>query len=529
MNEQPLNLRASLREIWRRRLLVLVVAVLCGLGGVAYGLHKPITQTAVALVLVPPSATSGSGNSGSTGTAGNSIRTQAVIARSTPVLATAGAKVSPPLGPLQVERLVSVSPLSGQILQIQAQASSRYAVELANAVATSYVDYVGKSEEDSAKAAIAALQHESTQLTQQIKNLQSQIDAVTARVASDAAGSNQSQLDTNLLGSLRSEQTRVSLQLNDVTNQITNAQIGKGSTSNTTSIFQLATAQPASRYTFPIEAGAIAFILGALGGAVFVLIRLQRRHRVRFRDEMARTAGASVIASLDAPSCTTVSAWRDLLAGQPRATTEWSLRHVLGSLLNSGRTPCAVRVISFSGDPPALATGPRLALHAAASGIRTALVPEVPSESKDRSLAALWAAFTSGEPVTRGLPLTLALNDVEQDSPELIVSIAVIQSNTTALTPSNAVNLLSITPNAVSAEELAQFALQSSDRGLTLEGVVVVNPDPSDSTTGTAKTDPVRLLPSRPDTNAAEHELLHLGGLAQRASGSADRLPRREL
>ena len=228
MNEQPLNLRASLQEIWRRRLLIIVVAALCGIGGLAYGLLRPANETAVALVLLPPSTASSSGNSGNSGNsgaAGNGINTNAVIARSTPVLAAAGAKVSPPLGALGVKKLVTVTPLSGQILQIQAQApASRYAVQLANAVAASYVAYIGQLEASSAGAAVTALQHESSLLTKQINDLQTQIDTVTARIASEGAGSSAGQQDTDLLGSLRSEQNQVSLQLNSVTSQITNAQ-----------------------------------------------------------------------------------------------------------------------------------------------------------------------------------------------------------------------------------------------------------------------------------------------------------------
>ena len=53
MNEQPLNIRTSMREIWRRRVRVLIVAVLCGLAGVAYGFLTPTKATAVALVLLP--------------------------------------------------------------------------------------------------------------------------------------------------------------------------------------------------------------------------------------------------------------------------------------------------------------------------------------------------------------------------------------------------------------------------------------------------------------------------------------------
>ena len=258
--------------------------------------------------------------------------------------------------------------------------------------------------------------------------------------------------------------------------------------------------------------------------AAFVLVRLQRGHRLRLRDEIARTAGAPVIASLDAPSCTTPSAWRDLLEGRPRATTEWALRHVLHSLPNGSRPRPAVRVISFAGDSPALTTGPRLALHAAASGMPTVLIPEAPRESEDRSLRPLRAAFTGAEPVNRGLPFTLGLNDAGQDPPELLVSLVVFDGNSTALTPSDAVNLLSISPNFVTDDELAQLALQAADSGSVLEGVVVVNPDPTDNTTGLMKDDAVRLLPSRVGVDASDDQLVHLRARTSEASGSPDRI-----
>ena len=56
--------------------------------------------------------------------------------------------------------------------------------------------------------------------------------------------------------------------------------------------------------------------------------------------------------------------------------------------------------------------------------------------------------------------------------------------NSTVLIPSDALNLLSISANVVTDEELAQLALQAADSGSVLEGIVVVNPDPSDNTTG---------------------------------------------
>ena len=385
-------------------------------------------------------------------------------------------------------------------------------------LAASYVADVLKMEADSTGTAVAGMQQEATQLTQQIKNLQYEIGTLTARVTAEGAGSSQGQQDTDQLTSLRAEQNQASLQLNSVTNQITSAKLTDGSTGNGTRILQMATLQSTSRYLLPIEAGIIAFALGMLGGAAFVLLRLQREHehRLRLRDEIARTAGAPVIGSLEAPSCTSVAAWRDLLAGPSRATTEWSLRHVLHSLPNS--RPRVVRVISFAGDSAALTTGPRLAQHASASGMRTVLLPEAGPESEDRSLKSLRAAFISGEPVNQGLPLSLGPNDTGQDSPEFIVSIVVFNGNSSILVPSDAVNLVSISADVVTDEELARLALQANDSGLVLDGVVVVNPDPSDNTTGRLRNDTVRRLPSRVSADNSDHELVHLGGLTSEAS-----------
>lgn len=302
MNEQPLRLHASLREIWRRRQLVIAAAVLCGLGGVIFGFLRPADPTAVALVLLPPNAASTSG------APANDTHTDAVIAGSTPVLAAAGAKVSPPLGATALRSLLTVKALSGQVLQIQARASqSSYAEQLANAVAASYVNYVAQLQTSSAGPGVAALQEESSLLTLHIKDLQTQINTVSARITSEGAGSSAGLQDANLLGSLQSEQNQISTQLNGVTSQIVAAQLASGSGENTTRILQAAAVQPVSKFGLPVTAGLVGFAVGLLGSAVFVLVRLQRDRRLRFRDEIAHAAGVPVIASLEAPSCTTPS------------------------------------------------------------------------------------------------------------------------------------------------------------------------------------------------------------------------------
>ena len=522
MNEQPLSLPASLREIWRRRVLVIAVAALCGLAGVAYGLLKPQDSTAVALILLPPSAASASG------APANDTHTDAVIARSTPVLAAAGTKVSPPVGVTKLRTLVTVGALSGQILQVQARApQSGYAQQLANAVASSYVTYAGQLAATSAGPQVTALQQLSAQLTKQVDDLQTQIGTVAARIVAEPAGSSAGLQDANLLSSLQNEQSQLSQELNSVTSQIAGAQAAGSSAASTIRILQTAAAVPADTYGLTVRSGIIGFAIGLLGGAVFVLVRVQRDRRLRLRDEIARAAGAPVIASIEAPGCTTPTAWRELLQSRPRATDEWALRNILHTLLRDGDQRRAVRVISFAGDSPGLSTGPRLALHAAASGSSTALVPEDPRRLDDRSLVTLRAAFTGAEPVGQGLPFTIGPNVKGPGSPKLVVSMVVFHGESTTLAASNTMNLLSISPDSVTADQLAQLALVAADGGSGLDGVVVVNPDPSDNTRGIIATDPLRLLPSEAPRDGAVSELVRLEALTT-ANGSPERIPSRE-
>jgi len=487
MNEEPLNIRTSMREIWRRRVRVLVVAVVCGLAGVVYGFLAPTKSTAVALVLLPHSANSSS--------VGSSVATGEAIAKSTPVLAAAGGKLSPPLGALEVKKLVSVSEPSGQILQIEAQGTtSSAAVSLANGVAASFIHYVTQLDAGYSGPALAALRHQSSQLTQQINNLQTQIDTVSTRLNAEGAASSAGQQDSTLLGQLQDEQNQVSQQLNAVASSLASTQAGADSAAGGTLVLQKATVQPTSRYGLPIEAGIIGLLIGLLGGAISVLIRAQRGSRLRFRDEIARVAGAPVLASLEAPGCTTASEWRALLKGAPRAGDEWALRHLRYAVQNGAGPRSAVRVISFAGDSAALTTGPRLALQAAANGIRTSLAPEDRPERDHGSLAPLLAAFTGGEAVGPGLPLTVSGSSEGAAPVQLLVSVVVLGRAPSSLAPSDAVNVLSVSPNFLTADELSRLVLAATTHGSTLKGVVVVNPDPADTTSGRWNDEVVRPL-----------------------------------
>lgn len=96
------------------------------------------------------------------------------------------------------------------------------------------------------------------------------------------------------------------------------------------------------------------------------------------------------------------------------------------------------------------------------------------------------------------------------------------------LTASDAMNLLAISPNFVTAEELAQLALAAANSGFVLDGVVVVNPDPTDNTTGSMRGDSVRMLPSPVRADARDDEAIPFGARASYAGGSPGRLTRQQ-
>ncbi len=374
------------------------------------------------------------------------------------------------------------------------------------------------------EAGVTALQQESAQLSQQIQGLQTQINTMSSSIASEGASSSAGERDSTLLNSLRNEQNEAGLKLNSVNSQIVTAELSNGSANSDIHILQKAAVLPELKYRSAIEAGIIGFGVGIVGSIAFVLLRRQRDRRLRLRDEIARAAGAPVIASLEAPSCTTASAWRRLLKSQPRATAEWALRRVLDTPFDSGdRQRSHIRVISLPGDFPALTTGPRLALHAAASGTPTALLPE-----DHRSLVPLREAFSGSMPVGGGLPFTIGLNDIGSDWPRLLVSIAVFEGNLATLTPHETINLLSISPGTATEDELVRLALEATDCGFPLDSVVVVNPDPGDTTTGLIADEAFRLMPSRARTDGESNGVVPFESPISRVDDSSGRISSRE-
>lgn len=130
MSEQPLNFRRSVTILRHRIAAVGIVAAVGFVAGAGYTeLNLPMHQ-ANALVVLPASNAN--------------TATQAVIATSGPVLQGALPSIHPAVSGPALRSRVQVTPVGGDVLEIMAQSSSDAQAEsMANAVADSYVAYVG--------------------------------------------------------------------------------------------------------------------------------------------------------------------------------------------------------------------------------------------------------------------------------------------------------------------------------------------------------------------------------------------------
>lgn len=141
MSAQELDVRRSWATIRRYRWVVLAVAAVGLAGGLLCGLFVvPAMPTGKALVVLPPPAVDDNGNST------QDIETQVLIANSAPVLTSAARSVRPPLSVKEVKDRVQVVAVTQEILEIRARGTSdQQAMDLANAVAETYVYYVTDS------------------------------------------------------------------------------------------------------------------------------------------------------------------------------------------------------------------------------------------------------------------------------------------------------------------------------------------------------------------------------------------------
>jgi capsular polysaccharide biosynthesis protein len=144
MNQQALDLRRFIQILRRRKGLMIFLVILGILGGGSYAWFKPPILTSTALVLLPQSAQAAQGAAAAAnGGANPYTATQEVIATSNHVLSDALPAVRPAMSLTKLRSVVHVGSPTGYIISISVSSKvGADAQATANAVATSYVDYI---------------------------------------------------------------------------------------------------------------------------------------------------------------------------------------------------------------------------------------------------------------------------------------------------------------------------------------------------------------------------------------------------
>ena len=486
MSDQVTDLRSTVAAL-RRRSRVLAASAVVGLAaGATYVLLQPapLTSTTLVLLTTPMEADSGS----------TDMATQVRIAVSATILERAGQALEPSLPARSVEDMVEVAAPTNQIIEIDASSTrASVATELSQAVADSYVTYVNETAQAATSGAVADLQIRETDLQAQITDLQDQITSTTSRQQEVDPDSADGRREAQLLAGLKTEQANLSLQLDQVKEEITTG-APAGSSASTAAVIQ-----PATEATGPPtwQRLLIWALLGALICtvlAVAVLLATARRDpRVRLRDEIADAVGSPVLAAVRSRPQRSVAGWSTLLETYEAAPVEsWALRQVLRGLVPADRRgeprlagrvdhPQSVTVVSLSGDGRGVAIGPQLAAFASSLGICTHLVTAV---GHDRA-APLWAAcaadgtgsprpglFVGEVPNGKTIDLTITLVVVDRRQPDL------------GDAPTTAATMLAVAAATATEQELARVAVAVDDAGLRIDGVVVADPDRMDWTSG---------------------------------------------
>jgi len=162
VSQEAPDSRRSMQILRRYKKTFGAITLLGLLLGVAYALLTPPMVSSSALVVIPE--TIAQAQAAQDGTAASSTATtQAVVAGSTPVLAGALPNISPALSLITLENRISVSSPAVSILAFTGEGKTAAQAEnIANAVANSYVAYVGSSSSPVGYVAAKVLQSAST-------------------------------------------------------------------------------------------------------------------------------------------------------------------------------------------------------------------------------------------------------------------------------------------------------------------------------------------------------------------------------
>lgn len=238
--------------------------------------------------------------------------------------------------------------------------------------------------------------------------------------------------------------------------------------------------------------GILGLAAGALLGSIGVLAVTRGDRRLHLRDELANAVGIPVLASVSSYRARNASDWAHLLERyKPSAVDAWSIRRLLQHLSadlsngddSSGRSrTVSLAVITVSDDEKALALGPQLAAFANSAGIATSLVVDAGVAAAN---ALLGDPETDLSVVTGSIPAVNG-NGSAASAPALRISMIVVDRSDPDLAEAHNSKrtIVGLSSGAVTAEEIARIAVLAAAQRREIDGIVVVDPDPHDQTTG---------------------------------------------
>jgi len=258
----------SLRVLWRRKLLIILVLLVAVGATVAIDKHRTKQYQSTATLYFLAQGVTG-GSDASTALSPQQVATDLELVQSTPVQKAVSKTLGVSAPPVSVS-LVGTT----QIADLTVQSTDpKFAARAANAYATAYIDQTREQFVNSQLASETSVQNQINSLQTQIGGVQTQL----AQTPSSAAVS-QSALESQLTG-LYQQQSALKSQLSQL--QLTTAQSSSGG--------QLVT--PAVPSTTPSSPKiwrdiGIAIVAGLLVGIGFALLRDNLDDRVRSKDQL---------------------------------------------------------------------------------------------------------------------------------------------------------------------------------------------------------------------------------------------------
>lgn len=483
MNEQEFDARRTWAAIRRAKRAVLTVGIAGLACGTGLAVARPGPDQATALVLLPGVL------SQTPGSTTPDVQTQVVLAQSTPVLAHALDETHVRMSTQTLGKHLQVTSSSPELIRVTVEARrGPQAERLANAVASSYVDYVTSTGTGSNSAGLAS---QASQLTTQLDSIHNEIARLSATLRSTSVSASTREQDTAALASLENERASLSLQIDALNSQIAQARLNTILAAGSVRVLQQAATYVDTGPTRMALFGGAGFVLGLVIGASGAILRAGRRRRLYSRAELAAAVGLPVVASIGVGHVRRVGDWQRLLERAPSPVDAWNVRRVLHLLEADAAGPSEVRahVLSLDGDRAAGALAALLAADAARRG-----VPTVLSHGGSAVPNGFRAACATPYRPLRPPALTLVAPDADLPAARLtVVGLTVASSEpggATVLRSGRA--LIGVTAGFATSDDLARLALAATDEGLELLGVIVVNPDDRDATIGEA------LRPRRP-------------------------------